>query len=139
MSRHACTRHFYIYYALYYVFLMSSYIFKMFLLDKIGKLTIVKPMLWNCRETVWTFLKMLWRKTVETQDGHNVVSTSLRCLYGCHLTMVNMRFYEDILDVYWSVPFKNTIIYTHYLVCTDSVYLILGYLLSMLAILNLLW
>ena len=40
----------------------------------------VKPVMWNHSETVWNFIKTLWRKTVETQETHGVVSTSIRCL-----------------------------------------------------------
>ena len=35
----------------------------------------VKPMFWNRSETVWNFIKTLWRKTAETQETQNIVLT----------------------------------------------------------------
>ena len=55
---------------------------------------------WNCSETVWNFIKALWRKIVETQETHEAVPTSIRR----RLTLVNSCFYDDILDICWSVP-----------------------------------
>ena len=91
----------------YYLLLISFYIFT-FLFTflsishvwEVNNTTWVKPMNWNCSETVWNFIKTLWRKIVETQETHEAVPTSIRR----RLTLVNSCFYDDILDISWSVP-----------------------------------
>ena len=88
----------------YYVFLMSSYIFKMFLLAMFGKLTIVlvESSLWF--ETAMKLhkraLKRNCRKLRDTRHCFNVYK-----MFTWHpLTLVNARSYDDILSVCWSVP-----------------------------------
>ena len=97
----------------------------------------VKSVVWNRSETVWNFIKTLWRKTVEIQETHDVVSTSTKCLLRRRLTLVNAHSYDDILGVCWGVPkiLSHTLTVLFY---TDSVYFILTYLLSMIATVTLL-
>ena len=109
---------------------MYSYIFKMFLLVTFEKLAIVllESSLWF--ETAVKQFETSWRRSeekLESQETH-VVSTSIRR----RLTLVNARFYDDVLGVCWSVPKipSHTLII---FLCADSVYFILTYLLSILA------
>ena len=96
----------------------------------------VKPMVWSRSETAWDFIKTLWRKTVETQQTQRSFNVHKMSIWSC-LTLVNVHFYDNVLGVCWNlskIP-SHTLIT---LLCPDSIYFILTYLLSMLATVTLL-
>ena len=92
----------------------------------------LKPQ-WNSLKLHKDALKKNCRNPGDRRRCSDVYKMSIRR----HLTLGNARSYDDILDFYWSVPEipPDTLIF---LLCTDSVYFILTYLLSMLATVTLL-
>ena len=87
----------------------------------------LKPQ-WNSLELHNDALKKNYKNPEDTRR-FNVYMMSVRR----RLTLVNARCYDDILGVCWSVP-KMPSHALIILLCTDLVYFILKYLLSMLAI-----